>query len=94
MNGVIPVCESKVGVGSSDLDLGFVQQGDSSAKGSSVTSAHQLDLVLTCEYHQKSKNQLNSGWCHTVIKCHLHYLAVTLLNSSVELSSNLDKPAP
>ena len=42
----------------------------------------------------KSINQLNSGWCHTVIKFHLHYLTVTLLNNSVELSSNLDKPVP
>ena len=39
-------------------------------------------------------NQLNSGWCHTVIKFHLHSLVVTLLNNSVELSSNLDKPLP
>ena len=43
-------------------------------------------------YH--SINQLNSGWCHTVIQFHLHYLTVTLLNNSVELSSNLDKPVP
>ena len=42
----------------------------------------------------KSMNQLNSGWCHTVIKFHLHYSTVTLLNNSVELSSNLDKPVP
>ena len=40
----------------------------------------------------QSINQLNSGWCHTVIKFQLHYLTVTLLNNSVELSSNLDKP--
>ena len=39
-------------------------------------------------------DQLNSGWCHTVIKFHLHYLTVTLLHNSVELSSNLDKPVP
>ena len=39
-------------------------------------------------------DQLNSGWCHTVIKFHLHYLTVTMLNNSVELSSNLDKPVP
>ena len=42
----------------------------------------------------QSINQLNSGWCHTVIKFQLHYLTVTLLNNSVELSSNLDKPVP
>ena len=47
VNGVIPVCAYNVGVGSSDLDWGFVQQGDSSAKGSSVRNAHQLFLVLT-----------------------------------------------
>ena len=39
----------------------------------------------------QSINQLNSGWYHTVIQFHLHYLTVTLLNNSVELSSNLDK---
>ena len=37
-------------------------------------------------------NQPNSGWCHSVIKFHLHNLTMTLLNNSVELSSNLDKP--
>ena len=42
----------------------------------------------------KSINQLNSSQCHTVIKFHLHYLTVTLLNNSVGLSSNLDKPVP
>ena len=42
----------------------------------------------------QSINQLNSGWCHTVIKFQLHYLTVTLFNNSVELSSNLDKPVP
>ena len=42
----------------------------------------------------QSVDQLYSGWCHTVIKFHLHYLTVTLLNNSVELSSNLDKPVP
>ena len=31
---------------------------------------------------------------HTVITFHLNYLTVTLLNNSVELSSNLDKPVP
>ena len=35
----------------------------------------------------KSIYELNSGWCHNVIK-------LTLLNNSVELSSNLDKPVP
>ena len=29
-----------------------------------------------------------------VIKFHLHHLSVTLLNNSVELFSNLDKPVP
>ena len=38
----------------------------------------------------QSINQPNSGWRHTVIKFHLHYLTVTLLKNSVELSSNLD----
>ena len=38
----------------------------------------------------QSINQLNLGWCQTVIKFHLHYLTVTLLNNSVESSSNLD----
>ena len=42
----------------------------------------------------QSINQLNSGWSHTVIAFHLHYLTVTLLNNSVELSSNLDEPVP
>ena len=42
----------------------------------------------------QSINQLNSGLCHTVIKFYLHYLTVTLLNNSLELSSNLDKPVP
>ena len=42
----------------------------------------------------QSIDQLNSGWCHTVIEIHLHYLTVTLLNNSVELSSNLDKLVP
>ena len=28
------------------------------------------------------------------IKFQLHYLTVTLLNNSIELSSNLDKPVP
>ena len=53
--------------------------------------------VLTKEnkvIYQKSINQLNSSWHHAVIKFHLHYLTVTLLNNSVELSSNLDKPVP
>ena len=40
----------------------------------------------------QSINQLNSRACDTVIKFHLHYLTVTLVNNSVELSSNLDKP--
>ena len=40
------------------------------------------------------ENKVISGWCHTVIQFHLHYLTVTLLNNSVELSSNLDKPVP
>ena len=35
--------------------------------------------------YQKYINSLNSGWCHTVIKFHLRYLTVTLLNNSVEL---------
>ena len=42
----------------------------------------------------QSMNQLKSAWCHTVIKYHLHHLSVTLLNNSVELFSNLDKPVP
>ena len=42
----------------------------------------------------QSINQLNSGWCHTVIKFHLHSLTVTLSNNSVEPSSNLDKSVP
>ena len=29
-----------------------------------------------------------------MIKSHLHYLTVNLLNNSVEFSSNLDKPVP
>ena len=51
-------------------------------------------LIKENEVIYQSINQLNSGWCHTVIKFHLHYFTVTLLNNSVELSSNLDKPAP
>ena len=47
MNVVISVCAHNIGVGSSDLDCGFAQQGDSSAKGSSVRNAHSLFLVLT-----------------------------------------------
>ena len=43
--------------------------------------------------YQKYKSA-KFGWCHTVIKFHLHYLTVTLLNDSVELSSNSDKPVP
>ena len=51
-------------------------------------------LIKETKVIYQSINQLNSGWCHTVIKFHLHYLTVTLLNNSVELSSNLDKPVP
>ena len=35
-------------------------------------------------------DQLNPDWRHTVIKFHLLYLTMTLLNNSVKLSSNLD----
>ena len=49
-------------------------------------------LKVLIKENKVSINQLNSGWGHTVIKFHLHYLTVTLLNNSVELSSNLDKP--
>ena len=42
----------------------------------------------------QSMNQLKSACCHTVIKYHLHHLSVTLLNNSVELFLNLDKPVP
>ena len=45
------------------------------------------------EIDQKYKSA-KFGWCHTVIKFHLNYLTVTLLNNPVELSSNLDKPVP
>ena len=39
-------------------------------------------------------NQLNSGWCQLSLTYkYIHYLTVTLLNNSVELSSNLD-PEP
>ena len=51
-------------------------------------------LKVLIKENKVSINQLNSVWCHTVIKFLLHYLTVTLLNNSVELSSNLEKPVP
>ena len=47
-------------------------------------------LIMENKVIYQSINQLNLGWCHTVIKFNLHYLTVTLLNISVKLSSNLD----
>ena len=47
-------------------------------------------LVKEDKVIYQSINQLNLGWRKAVTKFHLHFLTVTLLNNSVELSSNLD----
>ena len=50
----------------------------------------QKVLIKENKVIYQSINELNSGWRHNVIKFDLHYLTVTLLNNSIELSSNLD----
>ena len=47
-------------------------------------------IIMENKVIYQSINQLNSGWCPTVIKFHLHYLTVTLLTNSTKLTSNLD----
>ena len=61
--------------------------------GKGLESAQSLNEEKDKVIYQ-SMNQLKSAWCHTVIKFHLHHLSVTLLNNSIELFSNLDKPVP
>ena len=51
----------------------------------SRSSNRNIKLFISCV------NQLNSGWCLLSLTYnYIHYLTVTLLNKSVELSSNLD----
>ena len=42
----------------------------------------------------QSINHLYLGWCHTVIKFHLHYITMKQLKNSVKLLANLEKSVP
>ena len=60
---------------------------------SKVSNPHKVLIKENKVIYQKYKSA-KFGLMSTVIKFHLHYLTVTLLKISVELSSNLHKPVP
>ena len=78
---------------SSSIGWGAGLQSSSFVQGMGFESAQGLNKGKIKGFI-KSINQLNTGWCHTAIKFHLHYLTVIPLNNSVELYTNLDIPVP